>query len=363
MTKKLSVCTCISAALSLLHTAPAHGATVGYVATACSVVARGTVTSWDEAATGVSFDITVQTVFKGTASLGTIHVSHMWNRGGMVLSESQIGTQTITAKIEGIWCLQQATSSGWDVMPINGPDGYFMNLSWPAAPALPAPYQIRSSALPDTLLFELAAGIESGRVNPETAIAAAQGAQGSSLQLVASRFMNSPIPEFRIAGLAGLLPIQPSAINSVSGLWPSISSNPRRFILLFAIRNTFRDPAPGSIQQLVQLTAVSPELREAAVHAISSIHTKESLPFLATLLTSPDASERAKGVFGLSSFANACPSQTPANTQSMAYLQCPDSAPYKTPETVTNFASPGTPSDQVVTFWINWWIRNQASLI
>jgi hypothetical protein len=61
-----------------------------------------------------------------------------------------------------------------------------------------------------------------------------------------------------------------------------------------------RDPTPSSVQQLIELASLSPEMREAVVHAVSSIHTKESLPFLASLLTSADASERARGVFGLS---------------------------------------------------------------
>jgi hypothetical protein len=87
--------------------------------------------------------------------------------------------------------------------------------------------------------------------------------------------MSMSNPEFQLAGLAALLPTQPSLIGSVASLWPSISGNPRRSFLVFAIRETFRDPAPSSIQQLVQLASLSPELREAAVHAISSIHTKE----------------------------------------------------------------------------------------
>jgi len=242
-----------------------------------------------------------------------------------------------------------------------GPDGFIGSLYWPAAATLPAVYQIQAP-LPDTLLFYLAAGVEASGVNPGTAIGAVHGAQTSSIQIVANRFMSLSNPDFQLAGLAALLPLQPSAISSVAALWPSISSSPRRFLLVFAIRDAFRDPAPSSIQQLVQLASLSPEMREAAIHALSSIHTKESLPFLATLLTSADGSERARGVFGLSSFANVCPAESPANVQSMAYLKCSKQGPYSTPETITNFASPGTPSDQGVSFWINWWNQNQAAL-
>jgi hypothetical protein len=271
------------------------------------------------------------------------------------------GSPTITQTIDGIWCLQAGASADWDVQGLAGPDGLFVSLFLPAAAALPTAYQVQA-ALPDTLLFYLAAGVEANGMHPELAIGAAGGAQPSSVQIVANRFMSMSNPEFQLAGLAALLPMQPSLIGSVATLWPSISGNPRRSFLVFAIRETFRDPAPGSIQQLVQLASLSPELREAVVHAISSIHTKESLPFLATLLTSADASEQARGVFGLSSFANVCPAQGPANVQSMKYLQCGNQGPYSTPGTVANFASPGTPSQQVVSFWINWWNQNQAAL-
>jgi hypothetical protein len=237
---------------------------------------------------------------------------------------------------------------------------------WPAVATLPAAYQaqsqVQSVPLVDNLLFEVAAGVEATGLNPRIPIGASEGVQSSTLEFVASRFAASSNPDFRIAGLAALIPVQPSAIASVSGLWPSISSNPHRFDLVFAIRESFRNPSSASIDMLVQLASLSPEMREAAVHAISSIHTRTSLPFLASLLTSADPQEQARGVFGLSSFANVCPVQTPANVVSMAYLQCANNGPYTTADTIANFASPGVPNNQVVSFWINWWKQKQSVL-
>jgi hypothetical protein len=338
---------------------PLYGATVADVATICPVVAVGTMRSRSETASNVSFDISILRVLKGAAGSGTVHVSHNWMRtGGIRIG----GSPTVTGTVVGIWCLHppNASTDDWDVEAINGPDGLFVSMSWPAAAALPPAYQIPFVPLADTLLFELAAGVEASG-NPATAIGATLGAQSSSVQFVANRFATSSNPDFQIAGLAGLIPIQPSAIGSVSAMWPSISGSPHRFDLVVAIRESFRDPAPASINQLVQLAAFSPEMREASVHAISSIHTQASLPFLASLLTSSDAKEQARGVFGLSSFANMCPAETPANVVSMAYLQCANNGPYSTGDTSANFASPRTPSSQVVSFWIDWWNQNQAA--
>ncbi len=365
MTKHFLSSVCLGVFLLPLYTAVGRGADVAYMVTSCPVIAVGTMTSRNESATNVSFNLSVQRVLKGSAPgtmPGTVNVSHNWARKILVFTRTP--TITVTSTIVGIWCLQPGASADWDAQPINGPDGMFVSMFWPAAAALPAAYQaqVQNVPLADTLLFELAAGVEANGSYPEIAIGAAQGAQSSTLQFVANRFAASSNPDFQIAGLAGLIPVQPSAIGSVSGLWPSISGNPGRFFLVYAIRDSFRDPSPASINQLVQLASLSPEMREAAIHAISSIHSQASLPFLASLLTSSDPKEQARGVFGLSSFANVCPAETPANVVSMSYLQCSNNGSYSTADTTANFASPGTPGSQVVQFWIDWWNQNQAAL-
>jgi hypothetical protein len=361
MTKHFFISVCLAASLLPLYTAVGRGANVAYMATSCPVVAVGTSTSRIDSATNLAFNLSIQRVLKGSAP-GSVNVSHNWRRVGIVIGGPQ--TITVTHTSVGIWCLQPGASADWDVQPINGPDGMFASMSWPAVATLPAAYQaqVQSAPLADTLLFELAAGVEARGMNPAIAIGAAQGAQGSTLQFVANRFAASSNPDFQIAGLAGLIPVQPSAVGSVSGLWPSIGSNPHRFFLVAAIRESFRDPSPASVNQLAQLASLSPEMREAAIQAISSIHSQASLPFLASLLTSSDPKEQARGVFGLSSFANVCPAENPANVVSMAYLQCANDGPYSTADTTSNFASPGTPGSQVVQFWINWWNQNRAAL-
>ena len=363
MTKHSLISTFLAASLFPLYTVTGHAADVDYMATSCPVIAVGTMPSRTESATDVSFDLSIQRILKGPAVPGVINVSHNWARKNIVISDTP--TITVVDTVVGIWCLTPAPSAGaWDVEPINGPDGLFISMFLPAAAVLPAVYahQAQSVPLADTLFFELAAGAEVAGWNPSAAIGAAHRVQNSSLQFVAGRFLASPNPDFQIAGLAALIPLQPSAINSVSRLWPSISSNPHRYDLVVAIRETFRDPSPGSIEQLIQLASLSPEMREAAIHAISSIHTQASLPFLASLLVSSDPKEQARGVFGLSSFANVCPAVTPANVVSMEYLRCAKNGPYSTTDTIAHFATPGTPGDEVVSFWVNWWRQNQAAL-
>jgi hypothetical protein len=88
--------------------------------------------------------------------------------------------------------------------------------------------------------------------------------------------------------------------------------------------------------------------------------------FLATLLSDPNATLRVEAVGGMSAFANGLPIQTPAGVASMAALQLPASAPYKTPETVAHFAMGSTAIEaneaSYVSFWKGWWAQNRASL-
>jgi len=153
-------------------------------------------------------------------------------------------------------------------------------------------------------------------------------------------------------------------------VWPSISGDPSRENVLSALRNAFRDSTPSSVKQLALLAGMNStpaELRQAAVWALGSVHSLESLPFLASLLLSSDPSEQVKGVFGLASFANGCPAQTPNNVVSMEYLQFKNPSSYRTAETIANFALGGNPSagdaalGRLVSFWLGWW-KNHPEL-
>jgi hypothetical protein len=105
------------------------------------------------------------------------------------------------------------------------------------------------------------------------------------------------------------------------------------------------------------------DLRAAIVWALKAMHTKESISFLASLLSSKDASERMNAVIGISSFANGCPAQTPANVASMEYMHFRNPSPYRTPETIAAFAFGPVTSEreaELVDFWTGWWNQNKA---
>lgn len=98
------------------------------------------------------------------------------------------------------------------------------------------------------------------------------------------------------------------------------------------------------------------ELQEAAARALARVHTKSSLPYLATLLTSSDIKLVTFGVGGLAMFANNVPIGT--------YDTNP--GPYRTEQTIAHSAMDErliqANRSYYVDFWQQWWQRNQAQL-
>jgi HEAT repeat protein len=152
-------------------------------------------------------------------------------------------------------------------------------------------------------------------------------------------------------------------------MWPSIRHDASKSFVIWALRNSFRDNTPVSVLQLAALaneSLSSPDLRAAAVVALKAIHTQESLPFLASLLSSSDVSERVNAVIGLSSFANGCPMQTPQNVASMDYIQFKNPSPYRTAQTEAAFAFGPLDNEresELVAFWTDWWNQNKVAIL
>ena len=139
--------------------------------------------------------------------------------------------------------------------------------------------------------------------------------------------------------------------------------------MLSAIRDEFRAADANSITALggTAVDSANPAaFRQAAAHALASIHTVETLPYLAALLDASDGKLRIEAIGGLGSFANGLPVQTTANTPGLASLQLTGSAPLKTADTIANFAlgerAISRNEAAYLTFWKSWWAAHRASL-
>jgi HEAT repeats len=334
-------------------------AVLSRVTTAADVIVVGTVTTRTESDAAVSFDINVERVLKGTPLAGSVHVSHPWTRIGVHAGPSVL---TIDFQLHGIWFLQGPGSAGRDVIPVDR-DGMIGGLFWPVASQLPASYHYGAgTALLDALVFEIAGGVQStAGARPESLLRATGSLNTAAVQTALANFATDPRPPFQAVAVAGMLGLsQPASVSKLIQLWPIINNTDYRTYVVSALRDSFRDPTPASVRELASLagTTTSPDLRQAAIRSLSAMHTRESLSFIVTLLSSSDADERVRGLFGISSFANGCPMQATDNVASMAYLQCDQPSSYRTPDTIANFAFRPGPADEqsrLLTFWLAWW--------
>jgi hypothetical protein len=259
-----------------------------------------------------------------------------------------------------MWLLKVSSPGGWDVIPVSGPDGLMTSLFWPSATSLLSAYQYTAvTPVADMAVLELANAAEATNGRPEMLLFAAEGLDSPVVEGVLQRFLGSTDTAFRAIGLAGLLERgDQNSVRELQLLWPSMTNEPMRIHVISAVRDAFRSPDVDGIQRLMDVANAFADLRGSAVAALAAVHTGTSLPFLAGLLMSADPAERMKGVFGLSSFANGCPAQTPGNIKTLQFLQFASGAPYRTADTISHFAfrrGPANLEAAVVSFWLDWW--------
>jgi hypothetical protein len=347
------------------------------LASNADLIVSGSANGVVESGNAALITLTVARVVKGDPTLAgrTIVVNWEVAPGSFGPGLNHVST-SLPPNASGLWFLRRSSAS-WSVMPVWTGGG---GIAWtfipqPASP-LPAAYSYASdAAVTDKVAAEVSFAIENAAADDPT-LQMLQGPPLNALnspyvQVLYQRLSASTLTEQHIAGLAGKIQggsatALAAAVNSAA----SFAKYPRQNgFLLLSISNDFRATDAASVATLGQ-AAVSSGLnqpfREAAAHALARIHTSAALPWLATLLDDPDDALRIEAIGGFSAFANGLPVQTPANAASLAYLQLPASARYKTADTVANFAM-GTQAvsrneAKYLAFWKQWWSTNSASL-
>jgi hypothetical protein len=351
--------------LSLMTGLFINAAVVDDAISRADAIVIGTIDAGTETDQNVSFDLSVVRVLKGKDIPSRVHVSHAWIRRGITFPS---GPSAIDLPMHGVWLLTKTTGDTWDVLVVNGPDGILPNLCLPAAEQLPVPYQYSSSAaVVEKLVLEVGAGVQSAKIAPEQFLYSLGGLSSSAVDRILSDFLQSSSISFQTVGVSGLLSRNaPGSVSKLAKMWPVVRQSPNKSLIISALRDSFRDTSPESVQHLVVLAndpSSGQELRAAAIWALKAMHTKESVPFLASLLSSSDPGERVNAVIGLSSFANGCPVQTPANVASMEYMEFKKPSPYRTAETIAAFAFGPVDSEresELTAFWTGWWNEHKA---
>ena len=324
------------------------------------VIVIGTVTTLVEGPTHVSFDISVEETLKGKPQK-SIHASQEWFSSGIALPP----VATVRASVHGIWFLHARSATEWEALYTGGPHGVLPSLCLRAvARPLPERYQYAVSAsLTDKLVFEMAAA----QSTSYSFLDAFAGMDSPVIRTVLAEGMNSADAELQCVGLAGLIARgEEGAIGELIRRWAALKDESPSSLIVTALRNQFLSRSPRAVRSLAAIASDAftdgdlrdVDLRGAAAQALINVHTKEALPFLGSLLESSSSIERSKGVFGLWSFANGCPSWSPSEVSLGDYeARCVEQSVYRTKETVAAFGWPPGPVDPntALSFWRTWW--------
>ena len=312
----------------------------------------------------------VNRVVKGDGALTGSAITVNWTPGSSNVGTGATGT--------GLWFLEQSPT-GWTLMPVvqgNVPlsMAYFPTSS---AGSITGAYAYGATAsTADKLASEICFAIESSSGAGDFQLASLhygilEELNSPVVGVMYQRMSTSDIPQHRALGLAGLIRLGNSdALTSASKAAADFASYPaENGILLLNIRDQFRATDGASVNALGQIaadTTTNQPFREAAAHALAAIHTKDSLPYLAQLLSDGGVSLRVEAIGGLSAFANGLSAQTSPGTPSLSHLQLPAGGPYQTAETIANFAIGSQAVEQrefeYLAFWKAWWTQQRIKL-
>lgn len=268
------------------------------------------------------------------------------------------------ARVQGVWFLKRIDAE-WTAMPTSAGDIAFPDLLYQTEPADTvglANTQANATAL-DRVILELSGSILSGKqLTLLEAMLGTRSAVARELYSTAARSANASVRGFGLAGL-----IRENDPSSISQLEQEATRQPalqNDASILVSVQELYRSPALTGIQALGRIALSkkhSDALRVGAANALMAIHSKDSVAFLATLLDDPSPEMRFRGLFGLASFANGFPIQTPQSIASMSYLT--PEAPgwkYRSGETMRHVPSVDAfraDEPSYMKFWKDWWSR------
>jgi hypothetical protein len=336
---------------------------------AAGLVVNGTATGFVQNATGFDFSLQVNRVIKGDATLAGSSISATWPSGNQATAAS-VGSKNVGGT--GIWFLQHS-SGPWQVVPVLQGTMRLSNIyiSAQLGPIVSAYAYSATASVDDKLASEICSALEgvTGVSLPMYALLSGgiDELNSSVPQLFYQRLASSASTEQQVFGLSGLIRSgDTSALTAAAQIASAVTGSQAQGVLLFSVREYLRPTDPTSVNAVGQVatdSALPNALREAAAHVLASVHTAAALPLLATLLDDPDLNVQVEAVGGMGSFANGLPVRTRQSAVTLAYLQLPANAPYKTQDTVANFALGQAANEtSYISFWKNWWSANRASL-
>lgn len=303
----------------------------------------------------VTIRLSVERVYKGDLAPGALLYVD-WDAG------TSAALWRTPPNLHGVWFLQ-STAHGWRFISAQPQSTALADLLYPTSTgSLPTALAANpGTSVTDQLILEIA-NAPSG--DPWTVYQATAGSSSPGAMTALRNLAQSSSTDARLFGLAGLLNRGDTAAVQQLGTDALKLNSSRNFGLIkSALGSGFRNTAPESITalgQIVQSQKQPVDLRVAAAQALSAMHTRETLPFLAALLDEQGTALLSYGVIGLGFFANGVGVQTTQGVLNHLNYRQPSS--YQTAETQKYLGFDPARQFEFVDFWRRWWIANRATL-
>ncbi|MCX6616801.1 MAG: hypothetical protein NTZ98_11990 [Acidobacteria bacterium] len=345
---------------------PGGLASIGRLAATADLIAVGDLKSGFQTGGRAVFSLELDRVLKGSQTPGS-GIQVEWKTHG------NLGTSALPPA-RGLWFVKQAGTS-WELLSVTTGEVPFSDtyLPLPAGPVGNIFAYAPSDPLGDKLASELAnaaVGLDIpdlgfrilGSLDQLTSPVVSKAYQQLSEASAAGR---------RALGFAGLIRKGDlAALAAVSQQFPEMSLVPEFSAVVSAVDGFFRSTDPAAVALLGQFAtngALPRPLAYAAAHALRSIHTKEALPYLATLLDAPENELRYEAIGGMAAFANNLPVQRPDNVANLEYLRVQSPGPFTTEDTRAHLAlgRQALEHDEAryLNYWRAWWARNKSLLV
>jgi hypothetical protein len=333
--------------------------TTATLADQAAAVVVGEVTSGRQTGNSATFTLSVVRTLKGDVIPGAVLT---------VNAALQRSADRDLAGTYGMWFLRKIGSQ-WLLLPAQ--NGLFDTIYYPLSKAAsPATITMnaRPSTLSDRITVELAAALPLYSNNPlQFQILASNLLSAADSQVtkeIFQSFRSNPDPEIKFIGLARSVRNEADS-SALAEIATNIDSAQRLKATFFVVPGVAGrlDTDPVAIGYLGKLAnSSSPALQLAAANALMYIHTRDTLPFLAKLLDSNDATTREFAMRGLSRFAGNLPIATKENILSGRASLQEGPAPYRTPDTdryslaTRSLAQAPEGEAPFVQFWKSWWL-------
>ena len=311
-----------------------------------------------------SGSILVSEVLKGKTTIGSA-IPMSWREPPNPAVIRMPGLPEKPIQVSGIFFLRIAPGPSQLITLMNGSSS-FRDSYLPTMPrASRGPITVANSShvktALDRIVLEIVSCSEAGLPLRYDLVGLYKETRSPVLVAAFRAFQMSTDQEVAAVGHAGAIATgDASSIGSIYRNAKTLSTARRWGSVLSEMRQ-FSDPANTSaiaaLETIVSDQSTRPPLREAAAISLGKMHTRQSLPYLAALLSEPSLTLRVAAVGGLALFANNVPvgSYTPAAGPS----------PYRDDQTIAHSAWDEAivrRDGSYTTFWQTWWLVHRTEL-